>query len=115
MAAKHVAAWKCIQAAPYFKAMNMAEQDSTQCAVGDAFFGELSNTENGSFICNQSNGLYVQTSACQELTWICVAASGVMCRNSAEMSDKSESQGAHGNRISALHRCRKLPPSCLYL
>lgn len=100
--AKSVAAYHCVQATGYLRAMNMAEQNGTQCSVGEAFFGELSTLETGSFILNTSNGLYLPASACQELTWICVAPSGVACRHSANVADKSESMVQHGNRISAI-------------
>eukprot|EP00435_Cladocopium_sp_Y103_P034643 s841_g9.t1 len=100
--AKSVAAFHCVQATGYLRAMNMAEPNGTQCSVGEAFFGELSTLETGSFILNTSNGLYLPASACQELTWICVAPSGVACRHSADLADKSESMVQHGNRISAI-------------
>lgn len=101
--AKSVAAYTCVQATGYLTAMNMAaEQNGTQCSVGEAFFGELSTLETGSFILNTSNGLYLPASACQELTWICVAPSGVACRHSADLANKSEAMVQHGNRISAI-------------
>eukprot|EP00438_Fugacium_kawagutii_P035941 Skav215142 [mRNA] locus=scaffold809:124200:124871:+ [translate_table: standard] len=100
MAEKRVAAWKCIQAGPYYKALNINEKHETQCAVGETFFGEVS--ERGGFICNQSNGLYVQTTSCEEVTWTCVEHKGVHWRMSPELSDKGETQVKSGTRISAL-------------
>eukprot|EP00438_Fugacium_kawagutii_P021500 Skav226565 [mRNA] locus=scaffold1701:76443:77102:- [translate_table: standard] len=100
MAAKHVAAWKCIEAAPYYKAISTAEKDESRaCAVGDTFFGELS--ENG-LICNESNGLYVPSTSCEELTWTCVESNGVSWRLSPELSDRSWTQVPFGARISAM-------------
>eukprot|EP00438_Fugacium_kawagutii_P021501 Skav226566 [mRNA] locus=scaffold1701:78226:79118:- [translate_table: standard] len=99
MAAKHVAAWKCIQAASYYKDMSKAEKDETQCDEGDTFFGELS--ENG-LIRNESNGLYVKVGHCEELTWTCVESNGVSWRLSPVLSNRSGTQLPHGSRISAM-------------
>lgn len=105
-----MSAWQCAAAAvTYYRGTNLDHPEAAKCVQGDCFFGEKVTTASGDFICNTSNGLYVplqdpSTKAWnfKELTWLCVSSGGVQCRNSAEMSDKSEAIVQPGARISAL-------------